>query len=269
MIILDQAGAGAGEARFFSPPSALRDFVEHFWVQKVPPSLVGRAWRIVPDPNPHLIFVLSRKNSRMHTRCNLVGPRSHFADVAMANRLLTCGARLRPGALPIFTRFPASDFTDRSVAVEDVFGARGTSLMEQLARLKFPIRAVGVLSDFLNREFASHSRVLQFPTERSGRVKEMAATAGIPVRTLHSRMMQHVGLSPKRVIRIERLHRALVASQNRQAGWAQVAANSGFADQAHLIREFRDLLGESPTAWNRRSPSPSADLFKTASVAAN
>jgi len=185
----------------------------------------------------------------------------------MANRLLTCGARLRPGALPMFTCFPASDFTDRSVAIEDIFGVRGRSLMEQLAGLKFPIQAVGVLSDFLSRGFASHSRVLQFPTDWSDRVEDMAATAGIPVRTLHSRMMQHVGLSPKRVIRIERLHRALAASQNRHAGWAQVAANSGFADQAHMIREFRDLLGESPTAWSRRSPS--ADLFKTASFAAN
>jgi AraC-like DNA-binding protein len=35
-------------------------------------------------------------------------------------------------------------------------------------------------------------------------------------------------------------------------GWAGIAAESGYADQAHLAREFADLAGESPTAWARR-----------------
>jgi AraC-like DNA-binding protein len=189
-------------------------------------------------------------------RCNLVGPRSRFTDVTMANRILTCGARLRPGALPLLTHFPASDFTDRSVLVEDVFGAHGKLLIEQLDELRSPIPAIRIISDFLSHKWTGLNRVARLPLGPYTRVGDMAAQTSLPIRTLRSRLMQHVGLSPKRVIRIERLHRALIASQDRPVAWAQIAASSGFADQAHMVREFRNLLGESPTAWSRRSRLP-------------
>jgi AraC-like DNA-binding protein len=256
MILLDQAGAGATAARSFPPPRAQELLVEHFWAQQIRRSPTGRTWWIIPDPNPHMIFVVSREGSRVQARCTLVGPRSRFTDVAMANRILTCGARLRPGALPLLTGFPASDFTDRSVPVETAFGARGRLLMERLGELRSPFRALGMISDFLSHEWTGQNRALRVSFGQCTRVEEMATQAGLPIRTLHGRLMQHVGLSPKRLLRIERLHRALAASQSRSVAWAQVAAISGFADQAHMIREFVDLLGESPSIWRGRSPLP-------------
>ncbi len=125
MILLDQSGAAAKESELFSPSRNLALFVEHFWVQQTLSGPIGPSWRVIPEANPNLIFVVSRADAGyVRTRCCLVGPRSRFADVEMANRILTCGARLLPGALPLLTRFPAWDFTDRSVHVEEVFGAR-------------------------------------------------------------------------------------------------------------------------------------------------
>jgi AraC-like DNA-binding protein len=43
-----------------------------------------------------------------------------------------------------------------------------------------------------------------------------------------------------------------LARTQASGGWAGIAAESGYADQAHLAREFSDLAGESPTAWARR-----------------
>jgi len=256
MIHLDQAGAGASEARIYPPSRAQEPFVENFWMQQTRSGPTGRAWRIIPDASPNLIFVVSREGSRTHARCFLVGPRSRFADVTMADRILTCGARLRPGALPLLTHHPASDFTDRSVPVEDVFGARGRLLLEQLGELRSPLPAVGIISSFLGHEWPGQDRFAHFPFGRYVRVGDMAAQSSLPVRTLRARLKQYIGLSPKRVIRIERLHRALINSRDRSLAWAEVAAIAGFADQAHMSREFHDLLGESPTAWGRRSRLP-------------
>lgn len=256
MILLDQAGAGSSGARFFPPSRELESCVEHFWTQKVSSSPAGRSWRIIPDANPYLIFVMLHENSRIYTRCSLVGPRSRFGDTAMANRVLTMGVRLRPGTLSLLTRFPASDFTDHSVPVEDIFGVRGRSLLERLRESQSPSSVMRIISVFLSREWAGRNCTKQLPHSQCARVAEMAAQSGLPTRTLHSRLMQHVGLSPKRVLRIERLHRALVSAQKRPAPWVQIAACSGFADQAHMIREFQDLLGESPAVWSERSRLP-------------
>lgn len=256
MILLDQAGAGASGARFFPPSRTQLSFIEHFWMQQTPSRPVGLSWRIIPDANPYLIFAVSREGSRIHARCALIGPRSRFADVTMGNRILTCGARLRPGALALLTGFPASDFTDSSVHVEDVFGAPGKLLMERLGELRYPIPAIGIIAAFLADRWTGDGRVARLPIGPYARVEDMAAQNGLPVRTLRARVMQHVGLSPKRLIRIERLQRALASSRGRSTPWAEVAASSGFADQAHMSREFQDLLGESPTEWSRRSRLP-------------
>ena len=256
MILLDQAGAGTSGATILRPVRAQKSFVEHFWAQSVRSSSDGPSWRVIPEANPNLIFVASRESRSIRIRCHVVGPRSCFTDVRMTDRILTCGVRLRPGALAVLTRLPASDFTDRSVPVEDVFGARGTLLTEQLAESRSPLAAISRLSDFLSHHWTQQKHIAHLPLGEHVRVEDMARQAGLPLRTLRARLIHHVGLSPKRALRVERLHRALRRSQHGPVSWAQIAVNCGFADQAHLIREFQDLLGESPTAWIRRSRLP-------------
>lgn len=256
MILLDQAGAGAGGARIFAPTPACEPFVEHFWAQRGESAPIGRTWRVIPELNPNLIFAVLREGSRLHARCILVGPRSRFADVAIANRIVTCGARLRPGALPHLTRLPSSDFTDRSVPVATVFGSRGELLLEQLSESTSCDRALAIIADFLAGAWTGEERAARLPLDGCNRVAELAARTGLPLRTLHCRLTGEVGLTPKRILRIQRLHRSLALSQQGSRGWAQVASGSGFADQAHMVREFVDLLGESPTAWRRRAALP-------------
>lgn len=256
MILLDQAGAGVGGARIFRPTPACEPFVEHFWRQQGQSTPTGRAWRIIPELNPHLIFVVSREGCRLHARCFLVGPRSRYADVATAHRILTCGARLRPGALPHLTGLPSSDFTDQSVPVAAVFGARGEWLMEQLGEARSCKRVLEIIADFLRGVWTGEGRAASLPLDGCNRVEELAAQTGLSLRTLHCRLTQDIGLSPKRILRIQRLHRSLELSQAGSCGWAHVAASAGFADQAHMTREFVDLLGEPPTVWRQRSGLP-------------
>ena len=253
MILLDQAGAGADGARSFLPAPAHALWVEYLWMQQVAAAPTGRTWRVVPDINPHLIFTVARAGSRLHARCVLVGARSRFADVAMANRIVTCGACLRPGALPHLTRLPSSDFTDRSVPVEAAFGTQGKLLVERLGELAPGRAALDTIAAFLAGIRTGQNRRASLPLDGCSRVAQLAAQSGLPSRTLHARLTQEIGLSPKRVLRIQRLQHALTLAQDRAAAWPHIAASAGFADQAHMIREFVDLLGESPTAWRRRS----------------
>ena len=80
----------------------------------------------------------------------------------------------------------------------------------------------------------------------------MAHALAMPVRTLNHRSHETIGLSPKRLLRILRLYRAL-EMYRPSIGWASVAASAGFADQPHLVRELRELLGETPREWLARA----------------
>jgi AraC-like DNA-binding protein len=100
---------------------------------------------------------------------------------------------------------------------------------------------------------------------------------GWSARTLQYRVTEQIGVSPKRWLRIERLHRAIAALLIDGRTWSDIAADCGFADQSHMAREFVDLLGESPTTWRKRGPfvPPEASVatdddgpFKAAALAA-
>ena len=67
---------------------------------------------------------------------------------------------------------------------------------------------------------------------------------------LAAKFRDEIGLPPKTVARIARFERARrLAASGSERGWADVAATCGYADQAHLVREFREFSGLSPTAW--------------------
>jgi AraC-like DNA-binding protein len=264
MFLFDQAGAGEHLSTVSLPGRELAPFVELFWLQQAPwPRRLKHPWRIVLDPSSHIIFSISENHrSARLAQCNLVGARSTFVDrPANIRRLMTFGVRLHPGVLHLLTRHSAAEFTDRAVSVWDVFGTRGKLLMEQLAECTRPFQLIQSISGFLSRELAGVKNVDHVAMFRSNgdRASGFAAHLCLPSRTLYARVVQQVGLSPKRLLRIRRLYRALSACRSSRRCWAHIAAESGYADQAHMIRDFRDLLGATPGAWMQRAGS--ADLF--------
>jgi AraC family transcriptional regulator len=77
-------------------------------------------------------------------------------------------------------------------------------------------------------------------------------------RSHFSRAFKHcVGLSPMEYVHARRVERAKVMISETREPLAEVALACGFADQAHLSRRFRDMVGISPGRW-RRSNTPIA-----------
>jgi AraC-like DNA-binding protein len=88
-------------------------------------------------------------------------------------------------------------------------------------------------------------------TDGAVSVAQLCAELGCSRRHLSARFGDEVGLGPKAVARILRFRRAtaLLDDRRRAPTLADVAAISGFADQAHLTREFRAMAGVTPGAF--------------------
>ena len=92
------------------------------------------------------------------------------------------------------------------------------------------------------------SRITADPGLR--RVDQLAAASGMTARSLQRLFADYVGVSPKWVMRRARLHEAAErADSGEPVDWASLAADLGYADQAHLTRDFTATIGISPTRY--------------------
>jgi AraC-like DNA-binding protein len=152
------------------------------------------------------------------------------------------------------------DLTARMIEVDDVLGGEGSRLRERLGATSDWQSRFDIVEDFVTRR-ANHlpSPELEFAYRQlalshgGGRIAALAEEIGWSRKHLVDRFRSEFGLGPKSIARMMRFHHACALARTGTAfGWAGIAADSGFSDQAHLVREFTALAGEPPTAWARR-----------------
>jgi AraC-like DNA-binding protein len=172
------------------------------------------------------------------------------------------GVRFRPGGFRPFYRASITTLTDRVIPAADVFGpAAGQALAAVLAaagddamvaRAAALLRGAAPAPDPVIDQVAGIvARITSDPALR--RVGQLVADLGIPERRLQRLFAEYVGVSPKWVMRRARLHEAaLRADAGGEVDWAALAADLGYADQAHLTRDFTATLGVPPTRYAAR-----------------
>ncbi|MGI5493091.1 helix-turn-helix domain-containing protein [Microtetraspora malaysiensis] len=157
---------------------------------------------------------------------------------------------------------PASALTGNIADLADVVPAMA-DLPERLTACRsWPQRRALIERSLLtglarHGERANHDKLRATLAALSGttRVQEAAQLLGCSRRLLSSTVRTEFGVTPKeyqRLIRFETVRGRLVAAARARAvSLAAVAAASGFADQAHLTREWRTMTGCTPTEWLR------------------
>jgi AraC-like DNA-binding protein len=164
---------------------------------------------------------------------------------------------LAPLAARRLLGLPMSELANRSVSLEDVLGPPASELAGRIAD------APGWPERFAMVQRALAARIADAPAADPGVAWSLGVLAGsggrAPIgalagelgwshRRLIARFRDAVGMPPKRVARILRFERlTTVIGADPSIGWARAAAECGFADQAHLVREVRDLAGLTPT----------------------
>ncbi|ESX74140.1 AraC family transcriptional regulator [Mesorhizobium sp. LSHC420B00] len=159
------------------------------------------------------------------------------------------------GARRFFGR-PMSELTDRMVGLDDVLGVGGVALRERLGNApdwssRFAIAEAFVADRLATTDGTQAEIVWAYETivSTSGRtrISTLAEKLGWSRKHLAGKFSDAVGVGPKTLSRIVRFNHALCLSRKANSDWADIAADCGYADQAHLVREFRDLAGVTPT----------------------
>jgi AraC-like DNA-binding protein len=238
------------------PAPELAPFVAHYWVASW--DLRGQPpYRqlIVPSPHVHLSFgyadaAVVRGVHRGHVFRVLDGARRVF------------GVAFRPGCFRPVLGYSVSAITGRSVPAAEVLGpgvperavAQAGDVPAMVEVVEGFLRACLPVPDPSTRAVAGI--VARIAEEREiTRVDALAVRLGTGVRQLQRLFAEYVGVGPKWVIRRYRLHEV---TERLAAGvavdWAGLAAELGYADQAHFVRDFTAMMGESPTRYAQRYP---------------
>ena len=287
MVTLDEGGWLGSDAIVTPWSTVVSDVIEHTFVLPMA-AATHMDWTVVPDGSSHVI-VHRTDGSRgpETTRVSVVGARSASTRIDVRVRGWTVGVRLRPGALPLLTGLPAGDFTDRSTPAEEVWGRSAEGMGDAAAEAHDPGSMLhAVVSFLLSNPGASMERdwKARALTECLGQAHPTAARSshlagshfrvgataermGVSVRALRSVSRDLVGLPPKRLARIRRLHAAIaLGTESTAPSWSRIAIAAGFADQPHLIREYRNLLGETPARYHRRGHPPAPRRFVQSTI---
>jgi AraC-like DNA-binding protein len=191
------------------------------------------------------------------------GVSSHVIRMESAQTVMT--VHFRPaGALP-FVGHPLGELENTWIGLEDLWGRDAEVLCERLFATTSAGRRVAMLEAFLLDRMRRvdlrlnpgvASVVESAEREPSMHVAQVAGAVGLPRKRFNAVFRSEVGLTPKAYFRVRRLQAALRGLGASRPG-AEIAADLGYFDQAHFVREFRSFTGMTPTQYlQRRSRMP-------------
>jgi AraC-like DNA-binding protein len=251
--------------REHAPHPALAAFVECFWSAADPGGAsAGAAETILPDGCPEWIFHFGAPyrslepdgSARLQGGSFLVGTLTHPLALAPTGPVHTMGVRFRPGGASAFLSEPLSELTDAAAPTVDLFGNGGRRVEDDARNAPDDASRRAVLERFLLSRLASRRpgrRDLDLAVAwilAGGGAVSIGAVAerlGKSRRQLERAFARGVGVSPKTLARIVRFQNLLRRSTRPGGAWSDLAAECGFADQAHLIREFREFSRATPS----------------------
>jgi AraC-like DNA-binding protein len=252
-----------------APPPPLDEIVECVWFLRgptddAPPQTIvadGRMEIVLHLGEPFALVGadgVGRPQAEALVAGQLTGP----IQLAARGTADVVGIRFHPATARAVLRFPANEITGAVDPLAARMPRLAGALLDAAHRAPDPAGRVAALGAALARFVVQEPAPLIAEAVRSlagtepPPVRQLAARLGITPRTLQRRVIDEVGVPPKMVQRMARFRRAFRMLDRTPVGrWAAVAAATGYYDQAHMIRDFRDFAGASPLEFFRADPA--------------
>jgi AraC-like DNA-binding protein len=257
--------------REYRPGPGLERVVHRFWTLEGPAPGFGREFeRAMPDGRPELIFNLGAPFERrraggleIQPRALLVGPTTRAILMRPTGRIDLVGARLVPGCWPALLDLAGEEVLDQALPLAEAAPRWRAGLLEPLAeaataedRIRLLERRLGALAGIGRRGDRRPDPRLQSAVDLTYGartripVSRLAELTGLSQRQLTRLFRLGTGMAPALLGRVVRFHRVLGAIERPvPVRWAATAAQHGYADQAHLCRDFARFGGISPARY--------------------
>jgi AraC-like DNA-binding protein len=251
--------------REYEPWLALTPVVSRIWtLHGNAREMGGMAQPVLPDGQPELVLHFGDAFERLHPdgraerqpMALFAGQLTGQLTLRPTGRIAVLGVRFHPfGAVALMT-VPQHRLAGLTIDVADIAGDLSSELTAVRSETDDLTEAAALVQRLLlkrmrrsridDRVQAAVTAIMR--TEGAVSMDAVARHAAMTRRHLERRFLDHVGMPPKRLARIARFQRALRVLEEGDSPrrGTEAAADCGYADQSHFIRDFRDLAGCSP-----------------------
>ena len=244
------------------PKPALTDTVEAIWDWEDSGGVLPVS---LPSPSPQIVLHYrapmwsDRRRSPGYYRSMATGLQTGLVNFRRSGPAGAVLVRLRPEAASRVLDANIAEFADNNFALADIFGQSEVALLqEMLAEARDSAERIARVEAFLLRHLRQQPVSIFGHAACSLRrnpgqsVQQLAQRFNISRRQLSRGFKATFGTSPKQFARIVRVGSVVTARRKGIVSWAEAASACGFADQAHLIKDFTGLIGAPPEAFFRK-----------------
>lgn len=252
--------------REFTPHGILSEFIDKYWIVQDHSQTTGK-YKILPDGYSDFIFCLSGtampqagENSLYRCESYYVGAMTTFSELtALPAQVDMLGVRFKPGGLSAFCDIPLHEFRNLRVNTDDCACLFPPGFTDRLRELRTTNTRIAEIENFLvtclEKHFTSDPQV-------DSAIKQIHSSLGqvsinslmekicLCQRHLERKFKHTTGYSPKELARIVRFrHTSSLLKNTNPANYQHLAMDCGYCDHSHMIKEFRQLSGVSPTEF--------------------
>lgn len=247
------------------PAADLKDLVKEYWIIESGDAPPGEK-KIVPDGFPEIIFHYGDpyrirlfdewKTQSKYLFAGQISRHFHLQNTGSSGML---GIKLMPAAAFRLRGIDMSGYTDRVVPLEEAFGSDFIQLAQKIDPEMAPDEKADLAEQHLLSRLEKTSmhdsgpvgQAVEMILGNNGLVKmgDIAAELEVSRRHLERSFKTAVGLSPKFYSRIIRFNYIFEIMKEGNDSWIDIALESGYFDQSHFIKEFREFTGEEPSRY--------------------
>lgn len=251
----------------YKPGKNLRPFVEVYWEGIFDTDESSHlSMQVIPNGCVELIIHLSSRHCDLFNGDEwsysppsmIIGLFTKTYEVRFKTKVRVFAIRFKPEGIYNIFGVPASAFNGRYEDFSLVLGHEFRDFSQRLKEEHSVANMISRTNDHLTKNlirdqigFNYVNQAAELIRQTKGiRIDELSSQVFISQRQLEREFKEKVGISPKQYLRITRLNEVhrLIAG-NHSVNFSQVAYHCGYSDQAHFIRDFKNITGEIPTSY--------------------
>jgi AraC-like DNA-binding protein len=248
----------------FEPGQHLTSFIKCYWTLEIPKEETPEKQTIIPDGCMEMIFhygdlykqYTENGKSIIQPQCFVIGQLTRPLEIEPTGETGIFSVRFHPNGFLPFATIPIKEMENTAVSLEKNFGKDGLEIEQEMLAATSTSERIRLIETFLfNRltDTETIDRVVKSTVETiitaNGQlsVDELSKQTNVNRRQLERKFSSAIGLSPKQLSKTIRLQATLKMLQSKKfTSLTALAYENDYYDQAHFIKDFKDLTGFTP-----------------------